>query len=89
MKTVFSNDALNVVAKVAERCNCASCHAEFVQLFTALWSLLLLKETKTVSYVLIVSLRTRVDRISNEAEMFFFSFCFVGFQVNQNNEEKA
>lgn len=75
MKTVFSNDALNVVAKVAERCSCASCHAEFVQLFTALWSLLLLKETKTVSYVLSVSLRTIVggDRISNVAEMVLFS----------------
>lgn len=75
MKTVFSNDALNVVAKVSERCNCASCHAEFVQLFTALWSMLLFKETKTVNYVLIVSLRIIVggNRISNVAEMVFFS----------------
>ena len=40
-------------------------------LFTAPWSLLLLKETKTVSYMLIVSLRTIVgrDNISKVAEM--------------------
>lgn len=55
MKTVFLISAFHVVASAAERCKCASCHAEFVQLFAALWSLLLLKETKTVSYMLIFS----------------------------------
>lgn len=33
MRTVSVINALHVVANVAERCNCASCHAECVQPF--------------------------------------------------------